>query len=133
MKKRDGFVSNSSSTSFVIIGDSPRKHLDYTGQYFNITISDIEFGFGNRNQMFTDLNSKIAFASLQADDLYEMGYSEYFEMFRRVILNHTGAKDIIGTVCGYVEDHEELIFSDDDTLADFLFSEDSYIEIYNTR
>lgn len=145
MKVRKGFVSNSSSSSFVVIDfngplDSENcaigeewncRHLEYGQTEFDWDVADLY-----------DTHTKINFAYLQA--LYADN-DEWEEMIGRVISEHTGAvnaysgffmNDWGGVINGSV-DHQSVggkntaIFADETTLKHFLFGSASFVHTDN--
>lgn len=144
MKIRQGFVSNSSSSSFVVIGNTPssvyRDEYDDEDIIFGLD-GETEFGWDHRK--YYGLDTRINFAYLQTD----CGKNkDWLEMLERVILNYTGANSIDwrltddwkpaeGYVTGYIDHQSHAsegenieIFNDDETLERFIFSDESYIQ-----
>lgn len=158
MKARQGFVSNSSSTSFVVIEHGPRH---YQGSWEGLRWAryeeegDREFGWEKRT--YNGLYTKVNFAYLQvyyARRAEEMGRNytspgtadRWKEMLDKVIMEHTGAVEVNHRIYdeedaedrqpwGYI-DHQSSaiegdnteIFDDEETLKDFLFCNASYIQ-----
>lgn len=149
MKTRLGFVSNSSSSSFVVIAKSdmiPR------GQWKNQPLNVGESGereFGWDNKKYTSVYSRINFAYLQAMSVAEYDKSseatkhKWLAMLEKVIKEYTGTPSIAnliemeygGKYWGYI-DHQSCssegenteIFESEESLKNFLFSRDSYIQ-----
>ena len=142
MKTRVGFVSNSSSTSFVVINtrngyDTPPWGIVLTVDH---RLGEVEFGWGP--DKLRGNGDRVIFAYLQA--LYD-GSPEYISMLEQVIMSNTQVKAIDWKVVidsytssdyGYI-DHQSVggenleIFNDADTLRDFLFGKGSLIVLDN--
>jgi hypothetical protein len=139
MKTRTGFVSNSSSSSFVII-DADDGHVTLAGEMAFGHKGTTEFGWGPG--VANDVHSRINFAYLQTH------YSgQHLDMLEDVIKEHTGLDDSIvweistdwnDNNWGYI-DHQSSavegenmeIFDNKDKLKDFLFGKGSYIHLDN--
>jgi hypothetical protein len=138
MKIRKGFVSNSSSSSFVVIG----KKGDDSHKVINIiedgalTLGELghdEFGWGP--ETIKDVFSRINFAKIQSD------YNKsWFEMLEKVIKEKTGCKTITWQMDNFAYiDHQSHasegenieIFENEKVLKQFLFCFDSLIELDN--
>jgi hypothetical protein len=140
MKIRNGFVSNSSSSSFVVIdgsGEMRVPSVDETGTYIVGASGETEFGWGP-NSIF-DTASRINFAYLQC--LYSRKYGkQWLNMFENVLKDYMGVTDIVYLLDdnAYI-DHQSSaeeganteIFDDEETLASFLFGKNSRIELDN--
>jgi len=147
MKIRSGFVSNSSSSSFVVISDAfiPEdfRLKGYEGAPLILGLEgEAEFGWGP--ETLTDMYSRFNFAYLQT--IY--GHPEWLEQLNRVLIERTGASEIVWKISedydspnmryGYI-DHQSTasegrnteIFANDETLERFLFGADSKIELDN--
>ena len=134
MKIRNGFVSNSSSSSFVVIGSGPENYSSLIADVLDGEIvlgrnGDSEFGWGP--ETITDVFSRINFAYLQAKHK-----DEWHEMLEDVIKKSVGCTSIVWEVDGYI-DHQSSasegenteIFESKDVLSRFLFCGDSLIEL----
>lgn len=147
MKIRKGFVSNSSSSSFIIISDQcmgSNDTLDVEGNVLNIDTSIGTSEFGWENIEYTDTGSKIIFSYLQC--LYSKN-KKYLKMLEDVLKDNYQC-DIINwdivTFDDYTGDDNNLGFIDHqssategqnlemfesiDVLKLFLFCDDSYIQ-----
>ncbi len=139
MKTRIGFVSNSSSSSFVVIGNTGDNswRLKSDVQDGNLDLGndgEVEFGWGPDD--VTGMYSMINFAFLQAED-----NAEWMKMLEDVIKHEVGCETITWKVndrYAYI-DHQSSasegsnteIFDDEDTLRRFLFCDDSSIHLDN--
>lgn len=160
MKIRQGFVSNSSSSSFVVIGNenfcntpNPEElswnkfSLGYNDEILipNTFGGETEFGWGPYSTgEYSDFATRLNFAALQCK------YSEnpeYSKMLSNVIKNKFGI-DYINLFTeneGYEVNHDGYIdhqssavyganleiFDSEETLENFIFSKDSYIVLDN--
>jgi hypothetical protein len=157
MKVRNGFVSNSSSSSFIVIGDGkPSQQQCYPeiegrpGEFIVGLYGETSFGWDHRE--YSTSWDRVNFAWIQAqycaDKTRGINRPERMEMLTRVIKEYTGAKEVSSVidlafdgpegpynVWGYI-DHQSSadesmnleMFENDETLARFLFSPDSYIQ-----
>ena len=145
MKVRRGFVSNSSSSSFIVV-DASRG---YKFPNFNRTIlvdgdfGETEFGWGP--DTIRGGNSRIIFAYLQT--LYAPNRPEWLEMLERVIRENTNAENIVWDVTldygagdnwGYIDHQSSVVegentemFDSDKMMKDFLFGSRSKIVLDN--
>lgn len=160
MKVRSGFVSNSSSSSFVIIGNG--SFLDPNVSHeLNVPQDlggELEFGWGP--ETITDIGSRINFAYLQAqyvnktnETLLEKAmeatgeYHPWFIMLENVLKKNLGVGKINWNIMtdsytdefgGYI-DHQSSsregknteIFDSEEILEQFIFASDSKIELDN--
>lgn len=127
MKIRHGFVSNSSSSSFVVIG---KGDLEMEGRHKGEVWDSSDFGeteFGWQNERYDDVHSKVNFAVIQAQYLDETEpdlSEEWLNMIREVIMEHTGATGVVffdRVVEEYEHDgetHQYIDFKDDDVYID---------------
>jgi hypothetical protein len=139
MKCRIGFVSNSSSSSFVVIGNVGDTSWLLKSEIIdcNITLGnegEVEFGWGPN--VITDMFSRINFAFIQADIR-----EDWRDMLENVIKHELECDSITWVVndrYAYI-DHQSSssegsnteIFDNEDTLRRFLFCEDSSIHLDN--
>lgn len=110
MKMRSGFVSNSSSSSFVVIS-SPvdqtfiakiRKAYGDRGEFI-VDASNGEYEFGWQNEKYNDFWSKVNFAYLQAryvekDPKYSYTvkvHPEWLVMLEKVLKDNLNVKTIV--------------------------------------
>lgn len=158
MKTRSGFVSNSSSTSFIIIGKSGNfgKFTDIRDNVIHIT-DGWEFGWNHETFNYTE--ARAAFAFLQAKhahwktykfdswdgdkytDVKEYDYrDEWSGRVIKVIKEVTGMDVVFehNLEDSYIDhascssDGENIhIFDDNETLKCFIFDNDSLIEMGN--
>jgi len=143
MKHRLGFVSNSSSSSFVVIADNLHNKSDLQENGTEIVLGECgetEFGWEFMNHH--DFYSKLNFAFLQTTYSKKRG-GRWYNMIEAVLLS-AGIKIVGNSIndsysgpgfFGYIdhqssaiEDRNTEIFESEDVLKRFLFSKDSYIE-----
>lgn len=144
MKTRNGFVSNSSSSSFIVIGhaastnaiqEMQARHV-YNGE-FSIYAKDGKNEFGWESIKTEDTNSRLIFAYLQARYV-KKDKPQYMRLLNKVIKKALGAKRIHWNIAdweGYI-DHQscaseganEEMFRSEDELTRFIFSDESYIQ-----
>jgi hypothetical protein len=139
MKCRLGFVSNSSSSSFVVIGNIGNCSNDLMSNIKEGTLflgkkGTISFGWGP--EVISDVFSRINFALIQSK------YKPCWEqMLERVLKQTLGCENVISQLdeekayidhqSSAVEGENTFIFDTDETLRKFLFCEDSKIVLNN--
>jgi len=142
MKIRSGFVANSSSSSFIIFGDSIDINWDYDQTTYYIG-DEGKTTFGWENEQTFGVFSKINFAAMQA--MYVKN-EEWMNMLEEVIIEHLNCSNVEnlitfdypcpkGKVEGYI-DHQSAscegenieIFESKEKLKLFLFCSNSYIQ-----
>ena len=135
MKTRQSLVSNSSSTSFVVISD---KELVFPTYDENLVVDDSfgesEFGWGP--DKYYDTGSKIVFAYLQTRCEKN---EPWLKMLEEVIKEKCNVSNITWKVDdGYIdhassaiEGENTEIFDSKDQLINFLFSQRSLIQLDN--
>lgn len=145
MKVRTCFVSNSSSSSFIVIGDSVEQTFEsYNGDLrrtdtiiIGRKIGETEFGWGP--EKIKDAGSKINFAYLQAT--YNLEHMEMLMSVLREYFDEIGielSSDYNSNYFGYI-DHQSSacegenleMFESEGTLIRFLFNKGSYIQLDN--
>lgn len=146
MKIRSSYVANSSSSSFIVIGN--------TGTYNNLKIDNntliidgkfgnCEFGWGVED--YYDIYSRINFVYLQA---LAINNQEWIDMIEKVIKDNSSVTEIIWNITdeysekvktwGYI-DHQSSscegenieMFKSYESLTSFIFDTGSYIHTDN--
>lgn len=139
MKRRLGFVSNSSSSSFVVVSE-----YGYHGkQTLTMTDGKLVLGqiggndeFGWSFIEYNDFLSKLNWVCLQADYSKD---NRYKEMIESVLKNNIdGIEEIVWELEGSI-DHQskttgmEQIFKDETSLKNFLFDSESHVRTGNDQ
>lgn len=133
MKIRKGFVSNSSSSSFVIINYSPIEDEKFDLVNYELN-SESNFGWGP--EKISDMPSKINWAILQANE-----NSEDYEKIKNVCkkykieitdeyIEEVKEKSWLDHQSHNDENHAVLFLTDED-LEQFLFHYKSHIQLDN--
>lgn len=140
MKIRNGFVSNSSSSSFIVIdSQSPFQVEKYEHNILEIYKDFCCMCFGWDNVLYKDWKQKLVFAYLQT--CYAKS-SEWLEMLNKVVKEYLGIEDVkwhldeaMKNLDAYI-DHQSnasegsniKIFENETILRDFIFRKGSYIQ-----
>lgn len=130
MKAREGFISNSSSTSFVVLG---KKCNTTVKLHENVLVADGFYEFGCAFEKFEGFESKLAFAYLQCKD-----YPEFLDTLEKVIIDYCGCSCVVWNIDedSYV-DHQSLYPESKEFEMNyeymklFLFSNESYFKMGN--
>ncbi len=157
MKIRSGFVSNSSSSSFIVINqsgvdESHQLRKQYESKGITTLVVDGELGhtkFGWQSEEYNNFGSKLIFAYLQAHYMIELGDGKrWLSMIEEVVKEKLGVNEIVwnitteynddGKTRAYIvhrsashEGSNTKMFDDKKSLELFLFNTYSYIETVN--
>lgn len=142
MKIRNGFVSNSSSSSFIVISSDYNELLPSIPEVltFSHSMRCGSYEFGWEEYAHNDFYSKFNFCVIQASYIPEK-FLEYWFMLENVMksIGVTIEYDVeVENTYAYI-DHQSAsyegmnmeMFEDEQTLHDFLFGNNSYIQTGN--
>lgn len=135
MKIRNGFVSNSSSSSFIVIGKNYNKFNTYNDTYTIFENGETEFGWDFTK--YDDIDDRINFAFLQAEyigkeDMVTECIKEATGVKNVAVLSHNGDNEVYAYIDHQsVGDENVRMFANKDTLKRFMFCNDSYIKTGN--
>ena len=146
MKTRQGFVSNSSSSSFVIISNFGNLISPKLPSQLVVDGSHGETEFGWKFENYYDFWSKLNWAYMQASYMSSPKKETWTDMIEEVIKRNTDVETIDwrittsyppeeGKVDGYI-DHQSCCYEGENTeifdsinkLTNFLFNPNSHIE-----
>ena len=149
-KIRKGFVSNSSSSSFVVIGSNGLEAINWSGEIVDLgskTGGETEFGWGPDD--YHDMYSRINFVYLQTTYVGKEKGKKWLDLIEQAIKEHTNAAGVrwVWTVTRYGDyeenegyiDHQSCagegknteMFEDVVAMKAFLFDTGSYIHTDN--
>lgn len=139
MKIRNGFVSNSSSSSFIVISEDESTYRPPTLSANFFIGDDGRNDFGWQDERYWDFESKLNFAFLQAKAASEDNNDNWTDMLW-VVLGECGAIEIdedmdkwshIDHQSAYCEGENCEMFESEEQLRNFLFNTSSYIQCEN--
>lgn len=141
MKLRQDFITNSSSSSYIIINTKDGyETLSATEIYLIGELGKTEFGWEIENTH--DIHSRINFAYIQA---HSINNQEWLNMLDKVIKENSNIKELIycigdynGKNWGYIDHQSNAcesenieMFENEEILKDFIFGKNSYIHTDN--
>jgi hypothetical protein len=144
MKVRSGFVSNSSSSSFLVIDAQSGYDIPKLGTNLIVDCNLGTTKFNWERETHEDFGTKVIFAYLQT---YYADNASWLNMLEKVICENTGINYIVWFVhdhdyddpnYGYIDHASSAeeganteMFDSEEMLKDFLFGKGSYIQVCN--
>lgn len=149
MKIRNGFVSNSSSSSFIVVKDGKYNNDKINSSVYKIGKSG-EHRFGSTEDcIYSETDAKINFAWMQIMYIKHIDmnlYNKWSSMLDSAIKKHFSVADVCSDIvididsdsctdCSYIDHKSNAtrgkcvdMFNSQEELETFLFSEKSYID-----
>lgn len=135
MKKRITFISNSSSSSFIVISNDDLDQLKDEDVLEVPTVRG-EYEFGWQEERYDDFYSKLNFCVLQCQAVWNTKGEEWFKMLQDVVKEKLNIDlKITNGVSGYIDHQSSAVegsntemFDNKEDLKQFLFSSGSYIQ-----